>query len=140
MRNDCTTVDVSRNRPLRPVWLTFAAFLAVSLLAFAAASPILFPRPCPVTKAAFDRIEEGMSLDEAQAVFGVPPGDYTTRPKEPWTGEKPGPDGLRPVWPRSTMDAPGHPLTCRITPQRSPRLSRCISGSHLPPLGAISES
>ena len=140
MRDDCTTVDVSRNRPLRPVWLTFAAFLAVSLLAFAAASPILFPRPCPVTKAAFDRIEEGMSLDEAQAVFGVPPGDYTTRPREPPDRQKPGPDGLRPVWSRSTEDATGHPLTCRITPQRSPRFSRCTRGSPLLPLGANSES
>ena len=52
----------------------------------------------------------------------------------------PGPDGLRPVWSRSTRDAPGQPLTCRITPQCSPRLFRCISGSHPSPLGAISES
>jgi hypothetical protein len=41
---------------------------------------LIFPQESRVTKAAFDRIEEGMTLAEVEAVLGGPEGDYRTRP------------------------------------------------------------
>jgi hypothetical protein len=42
---------------------------------------VLVPRPCPVTKGAFERLKEGMTQAEVEKVLGGPPGDYTTRPE-----------------------------------------------------------
>jgi hypothetical protein len=60
----------------------FLALVAVALLLFGAAFPLLFPRPSPVTKAAYDRIENGMTLAEVEAILGGPAGDHRTRPTE----------------------------------------------------------
>jgi hypothetical protein len=58
----------------------FLGLFAVVLVFFGALVPFMFPRPSPVTRAAFERIEVGMSLAEVEAILGGPPGDYTTRP------------------------------------------------------------
>jgi hypothetical protein len=42
--------------------------------------PIVLPRPSPVTRAAFERIERGMTRAEVEDILGGPPGDYRTRP------------------------------------------------------------
>jgi hypothetical protein len=54
------------------------ALLGGILIVFGALVPWTVPRPCPVTKAAFERIEVGMSLVEAEAILGGPEGDYCT--------------------------------------------------------------
>ena len=41
----------------------------------------LFCRPPEVTRAAYDRIRVGMTVAEASAAIGGPPGDYATRPR-----------------------------------------------------------
>jgi hypothetical protein len=56
------------------------ALFAVALILFGAAFPALFPGPSKVIKAAFGKIEEGMSQAEVEALLGGPPGDYTTGP------------------------------------------------------------
>jgi hypothetical protein len=61
----------------------FLALFAVALLLFGAGFPLLFPRPSPVTKAAFDQLEVGMTRAEVEAILGGPPGDYTTGPTNP---------------------------------------------------------
>ena len=61
----------------------FVALVAAALVLFGALVPLLCPRPSKVTKAAFDRIEVGTSREEAEAILGGPPGDYTTRPSGP---------------------------------------------------------
>jgi len=48
------------------------------LLVFAA----LVPRPSRVTRAAFERIEKGMTRAEVHKILG-PPGDYSTQPYLP---------------------------------------------------------
>ena len=55
--------------------------LAVVLLLVGAAFALL-ARQSDITKAAFDRIEAGMSLAEVEATLGGPPVDYTTVPLE----------------------------------------------------------
>jgi hypothetical protein len=54
--------------------------LAVGLVLFGAVFALLRPRPCPVNRAAYERIEEGMTLADVEAILGGPPGDYQTRP------------------------------------------------------------
>jgi hypothetical protein len=49
--------------------------LTVALVSFAALSPLLFPGPSLVPRAALDRIEEGMTQADFEAVFGVAEGD-----------------------------------------------------------------
>ena len=70
---------MSDSHPVRKLLLVL---LAAFLIAFAALSPLLFPQPCPVTKAAFDRIEIGMNLREVVKVLGGLPGDYATIPPD----------------------------------------------------------
>jgi hypothetical protein len=41
---------------------------------------LLGPRHCPVNRAAFERIEEGMTPPAVRSILGGPPGDYRTRP------------------------------------------------------------
>jgi hypothetical protein len=53
-----------------------------TLLTFGALVPLLVPRSCRVTRAAFERIEEGMTLAEVEKVLGGPPDDYRTRPQQ----------------------------------------------------------
>jgi hypothetical protein len=64
-------------------WSLFA--IAVPLLLLGAALPALV-RPCPVTRAALDRVKEGMSRAEVEAILGGPPGDLRTRPVEVYHG------------------------------------------------------
>src|SRR5262245_56538388 len=64
-------------------WLLGA--VAVPLLLLGAALPVLL-RPCPVTRAALGRVKEGMSRAEVEAALGGAPGDYRTRPVEPYFG------------------------------------------------------
>jgi hypothetical protein len=54
--------------------------LAVLLCLFGALAALLSPRSCPVTKASSERIREGMTLAEVEALLGRPPGDYSTGP------------------------------------------------------------
>jgi hypothetical protein len=58
--------------------------LAVSLVLAGVLVALVMPRHCPVNRAAYDRIEEGMSLAEVEALLGGPPGDYRTV----WTREE----------------------------------------------------
>src|SRR4051794_20089185 len=54
--------------------------LVVALLLFGALIPVLLPRPSPVTRAAFERVEVKMTRAEGESILGGPPGDYRTRP------------------------------------------------------------
>jgi hypothetical protein len=56
---------------------------AVCLLLLSVLGTLTSPRPCPVTKAAYDRIQTGRSLAQVEEVLGGPPGDYRTRPTYP---------------------------------------------------------
>lgn len=53
-----------------------AIFPAVALLLLLAGAlvPVAFPPPSPVTKAAFEKIEMGMTLEDVEAMFGSPAG------------------------------------------------------------------
>jgi hypothetical protein len=52
----------------------------VGLVAVSAVGPfVLWPRPNRVTEENFDRIKEGMSLADVEAVLGAP-GDYRSGP------------------------------------------------------------
>jgi hypothetical protein len=61
--------------------MLFLALLAVTLLLIGAVLPLVLPRHCPVTRAAFERIEKGKTQEEVYAILGGPPGDYRTRPR-----------------------------------------------------------
>jgi hypothetical protein len=54
--------------------------LAAALVLFGALLPLVLPRHCPVNRTACERIKEGMTQTEVEAILGGPPGDYTTRP------------------------------------------------------------
>jgi hypothetical protein len=54
--------------------LAFVLVLAGGLVA------LLGPRHCPVDRAAFERVEEGMTRAEVHAILGGPQGEYATRP------------------------------------------------------------
>jgi hypothetical protein len=56
------------------------ALLGVALVLLGAALPLVLPRHCPVSRAACERIKEGMTKAEVHAILGGLPGDYTTRP------------------------------------------------------------
>ena len=58
------------------------AGVASSLLLVGALVPLLRPRHCPVTKEAYDRIEEGMSRAQVEAILGGPPRDYRNQPTQ----------------------------------------------------------
>jgi hypothetical protein len=56
------------------------ACVAVALVLAGGLIALLGPRHCPVNRAAFERIEEGMTRAEVQDILGGPSGDYRTRP------------------------------------------------------------
>jgi hypothetical protein len=57
------------------------AGLTFSLLLFGILVTLLLPpRASRVTRANYERIEEGMSRAEVEEILGGPPGDYRTRP------------------------------------------------------------
>jgi hypothetical protein len=56
-----------------------AVILAVGLALAGAVLALAWPLPSRVTRANFDRIKEGMSRADVEALLG-PPGDYTTAP------------------------------------------------------------
>jgi hypothetical protein len=56
------------------------AVLAVCLLLVGILVSLTPPRPCPVTKTGYERIEKGMSLAQVEEILGGPEGDYRTRP------------------------------------------------------------
>jgi hypothetical protein len=58
----------------------FVAVSAILLIVVGFLLPVLLPRPSPVTVAAFDRIEMGMTQKEVETILGGPPGDYRTGP------------------------------------------------------------
>jgi hypothetical protein len=62
-------------------WLI--GLFALFLVLVAALLGLVGPRSSKVTRAAFDRIEVGMTRAEAEAILGGPPGDYRTRPGGP---------------------------------------------------------
>jgi hypothetical protein len=43
--------------------------------------PLLLPRSSRVTRANYGRIEEGMSLAQAEEILGGPPADYRNGPR-----------------------------------------------------------
>jgi hypothetical protein len=53
--------------------------VAVVLVLVGALLPLAMPRRCPVTRAASEQIEKGMTQAEVHAILGGPPGDYRTR-------------------------------------------------------------
>jgi hypothetical protein len=55
------------------------ALLATTLLGLALLS-LALPERSPVNRAAFERIEEGMTLGEVEQILGGPSGDYRTAP------------------------------------------------------------
>jgi hypothetical protein len=59
--------------------------LAVALVLCGAFFALVGPRHCPVNRAACERIKEGMTQAEVEAILGGPPGDYRTRPHAPNT-------------------------------------------------------
>jgi hypothetical protein len=63
-----------------PRWLLAVLVVSVLMLLAVAAKPILFPAGNPrLTRETFDRIREGMSRGDVEAILG-PPGDYRTGP------------------------------------------------------------
>jgi hypothetical protein len=58
------------------IGLTAAALLVAGVLMALATPP-----HCPVSRAASERIEPGMSQGQVHAALGVPPGDYRTGPR-----------------------------------------------------------
>jgi hypothetical protein len=54
--------------------------LAVALVLFGVLLPLLLPWHCPVNRAAFERIEKGMTRAQVEAILGGPCGNYRTRP------------------------------------------------------------
>jgi hypothetical protein len=56
------------------------ACLAVVLVLAGGLIALLGPRHCPVNRAAFERVENGMTRAEVHAILGGPPGDYRTQP------------------------------------------------------------
>jgi hypothetical protein len=66
----------------RKRWFPIAAVvagIAAALLPAPALVSALSPRPT-IDEEVFDRIEEGMTREEVEAIVGAPPGDYTTGP------------------------------------------------------------
>jgi hypothetical protein len=61
------------------MWKWASVALAVGLVLLGAFLGLAWPRPSRVTAANFERIKEGMSRAEVEAILG-PPGDYTTGP------------------------------------------------------------
>jgi hypothetical protein len=85
--------------------------LLATLPAVGAVVPLLATRGSPVTQSAFQRIEEGMTRAEVEAILGGPPGDYCTRPPAPVvysyvTGERWQGDDVD-VWIEFVPDAAG---------------------------------
>src|SRR6516162_2477131 len=69
-----------RRRTLLVVLVGLAVVVAVGAV-------VLWPQPpSRITRENYDRIREGMSRAEAQAILG-PPGDYTTGPLATWARE-----------------------------------------------------
>ena len=62
--------------------LFVVAALAFLLLVAGGLGPVLFPRPCPVTREAVSRVEFGMTREQVYAILGGPPGDHRTLPSE----------------------------------------------------------
>jgi hypothetical protein len=56
--------------------------LAVGLVLFGAVLSLVLPGRCPVNRAAFERIKEGMTKAEVEAILSGPAGDYRTRPTQ----------------------------------------------------------
>ena len=58
--------------------------VAVGLVLAGGVFALVMPRQCPVNRAAFERIEVGMTQSEVEQILGGPPGDYRTRPDDTW--------------------------------------------------------
>ncbi len=69
-----------RGRKLR--WALVAILIPAGVGAF-----VLWPRPDRITRENYDRIREGMSRAEVEAILG-PSGDYTTGPVKPRDGAR----------------------------------------------------
>jgi hypothetical protein len=54
--------------------------LAVGLVLAGMLLALVMPRHCPVNRANFERVKEGMTPAEVAKLLGGPPGDYRTRP------------------------------------------------------------
>jgi hypothetical protein len=60
--------------------------------------PLMLPYRSPVTRAAYERIEDGMTQAEVEAILGGPPGDYRTRPGISMDPLVRSPSGLNEQW------------------------------------------
>src|SRR5262245_20880261 len=69
----------TRKCPMR-AWKVGLGLLVAAMLAFGMLVPLGLPRRCPVNRAAFERIEEGMSVAEVEKILGGPEGDYRVEP------------------------------------------------------------
>lgn len=54
------------------------AFLAGTLMLAGVLLAMCLPTRCPVTRAAFARVKDGMTRAQVEAVLGGPPGNYRT--------------------------------------------------------------
>jgi hypothetical protein len=79
---------------------SLVAVLAVALVLAGGLVALLGPRHCPVNRAAFGRIGEGMTRGDVHAMLGGPPGDYRTGPSSgPWPDSFTSPaHGVTEVW------------------------------------------
>ncbi len=60
-------------------WILLAAFVASIVMLASTGAYVLWPQPDRITKANYERIEEGMTRAEVEALLG-PPGNYQTGP------------------------------------------------------------
>jgi hypothetical protein len=60
--------------------MLLVGLLAVGVVFAGALLALVLPRHCPVTRAAYERIEPGMTQADVEQILGGPPGDYRTRP------------------------------------------------------------
>src|SRR5262245_39140350 len=63
---------------MRIVWIGLAGLMLLLLGTLAA---LFAPHHCPVTQAAYDRIEKGMTVAEVEKILGGPQGDYRAIPE-----------------------------------------------------------
>jgi outer membrane protein assembly factor BamE (lipoprotein component of BamABCDE complex) len=57
--------------------------VAVALVLAGVLMALATPPHCPVSRAASERVEPGMTQGQVHAALGVPPGDYRTGSRRP---------------------------------------------------------
>jgi hypothetical protein len=95
-----TPAQVAMKSRLRLSLVCLACLLGFVLVAWGASKLARrASKPSPISRAAFDQIKEGMTLEEVESVIGVPPGDYAPESG----GTRVGPvTGAEPFWSQPT--------------------------------------